>query len=104
MTLVDYGFFRVRPPEEDDSKILFFTNEKGEDWYELRRDVTEWDIVGRFVSAIFPTWVMVDAEGYVTNIEYDPSRLMPGDRRIIGTDLPENSIEIGQKYEDGKFV
>ena len=103
MKLADYGFFKVREPEGDDPKILWFSNESGEDWYELRKGLTEWDVVGRFVSARYPTWVMVDAEGYVTNVESDPSRLMPGDRRIIGTDLPQSSIQIGQKYEDGKF-
>lgn len=103
MELVDYGFFRVREPEPNEPKILWFVNEKGEDWYELRKTLTEWDVVGRYVSAIFPTWVMCDADGYVTNIEYDPSRLMPGDRRILGLDAPLSSVQVGQKYENGKI-
>jgi hypothetical protein len=100
MKIIDYGFFTVKEPEPG-NRVLLFTNEDGKDWYDLRRDLTEWDAKGVFISAIFPAWAMVDAEGVVTNVEYDPSRLMPGDRRVLGIDAPIKDIKPGMVYRDG---
>jgi hypothetical protein len=108
MRIVDYGFFK--PDMEEDTPdnpgphMLRFVNEKGEDWYEIRRGLTEWEEnTGKFVSAIFGAWAMVDGDGVVTNVEYDPSRLMPGHRRVIGIDASYKDIRPGWTYRDGKL-
>lgn len=103
MNIVDFGFFKVRPSPPD-QQILFFENEDGQDWYELRRGLTEWDEKGTFVNAVFGTWAMVDADGLVTNVEHDPSKLAPGDRRVIGIDGVPKGFRIGFFYRDGELV
>src|SRR6478609_868732 len=101
MIIVDFGMFHLRDPDPEGPVILFFENEEGQDWYDLRWALTEWDDRGKFVNAVFGAWAMVDAEGNVTNVEYDPSRLMPGDRRILGIDASHKAIKQGM-FWDGK--
>lgn len=101
--ITDYGFFRVIEPPPD-NVILLFANEEGQDWYDLRATLTNWDPAnGAFIDAIFPTWAMVDADGIVTNVEYDPSLLMPGDRRVLGVNAPIEDVHPGMIYADGKL-
>ena len=100
MEIVDFGFFHVIEPERS-NQILFFRNEEDQDWYELRMGLTEWDQQGDFVNAVYGAWAMVNSEGVVTNVEYDPSRLMPGDRRVLGIDANWKDIKEGIVYKDG---
>src|SRR4051812_19571467 len=103
--IVDYGFFRVRDTDPDEQQILYFVNDDGQDWYELRKTLTEWTPrTGKFISAIFPTWAQVDADGVVSHVDYDPSRLMPGDRRVLGIDAPIETITPGMIYRDGALL
>jgi len=103
MEITDYGFFRAMP-ERPRIRLLRFENEKGEDWYDLRRTLTEWEPdTGEFISAIFPAWALVDERGVVTNVEYDPSRLMPGDRRVLGIEAPLEDVHPGMIYRDGQL-
>lgn len=102
MNITDYGFFTVREPEPG-NVVLLFENEEGQDWYEIRKGLTNWTVNGVFIDAILPTWAMVDAEGIVTNVEYDPSRLMPGDRRVLGIDAPIDEVRTGMIYRDGEL-
>lgn len=99
MEIVNFGHFTANPGE---SGILFFTNEDGQDWYDIRFGLTEWDNRGNFINAIYGAWAMVDpATMKVTNVEYDPSRLMPGDRIVLGIDADWKTIQKGMIYEDG---
>jgi hypothetical protein len=101
MKIEDYGFFKA---EDGSDRVLYFVNERGEDWYDLRRQVMVWNRMnGDFVSSIFPTWAACDKDGYITNVEYDPSRLMPSDRRVLGIDAPLSDVKVGQKYEGGRI-
>lgn len=100
MNITDYGFFTVKEPESG-NVILLFVNEDGEDWYDIRATLTNWTVNGVFIDAILPAWAMCDAEGVVTNVEYDPSRLMPGDRRVLGIDASLDEIKPGMIYRDG---
>ena len=84
MEITDFGYFTVREPRRGEPSLLYFVNDLGQDWYEMRVALTEWDRNGVFVNAIYGAWAAVDAEGIVTNVEYDPSRLMPGDRTVLG--------------------
>ena len=103
MTFTDYGFFSVTEPVPG-SVVLSFANEEGKDWYDIRRNLTKWKReTGAFISAVYPTWAMVDADGVVTNVEYDPSRLMPGDRRILGIDAPIETVKPGMIFRDGEL-
>jgi hypothetical protein len=102
MEIVDFGFFHLRDPDPAGPVMLFFENEEGQDWYELRFALTDWEpATGKFINAVYGAWAMVDADGVVTNVEYDPSRLMPGDRRILGIDASHRDIRPGMLYRDG---
>lgn len=101
MIICDFGHFQTI--ERREVRILFFENEEGQDWYELRRGLTEWDSEGEYLTAVFGTWAMVDPEGFITNVEYDPSRLMPGDRTILGIDCRPEEIKVGMTYKDGNL-
>jgi hypothetical protein len=96
MEIVNFGHFTARSAD-----ILYFVNEEGQDWYELRRGLTNWDKRGGFVDAIYGAWAMVDHNGVVTNVEHDPSRLMPGDRTVLGIDASHEDIRVGMIYRDG---
>lgn len=100
MKIVNYGHFQTVNGKRG---TLYFSNEKGEDWYEIRKDLTNWDQYGEFIDAIFPTWVMVDKDGIVTNVEFDPSKLMPGDRTVLGIDAAIETIKPGMLWDKGKF-
>jgi hypothetical protein len=101
MEITDFGMFHLRDPDPAGPVILFFENQDGQDWYDMRWALTTWDREGRFINAVYGAWAMVDAAGIVTNIEYDPSRLMPGDRRILGIDAAIDEIQVGS-YWDGE--
>jgi hypothetical protein len=103
MEITDFGFFKMRDPGDQMAVILYFENEDGQDWYELRFALTQWDRMGRFINAIYGAWAAVDADGVVTNVEYDPSRLMPGDRRVLGIDASIEEIAVGMIYRDGQL-
>ena len=101
MIITDFGFFRVIEPPPG-NRVLLFQNDMGLDWYEMRRALTQWDQpTGEFVNAVYGTWAMADADGYITNVETDPSRLMPGDRRVLGIDADPGDIYVGLIYRDG---
>lgn len=105
MEITDFGFFHLRDPDPAGPVILFFENEDGQDWYEMRFALTEWEPdTGKFINAVYGAWAMVDADGVVTNVEYDPSRLMPGDRRVLGLDCGVDQIAPGMTYRDGKLT
>jgi len=104
MEITDFGFFKLRDPGDQLPVILYFENEEGQDWYEMRFALTEWDHMGRFVSAIYGAWAMVDADGVVTNVEHDPSRLMPGDRRVLGIDASIKDVMVGMIYREGALL
>jgi hypothetical protein len=108
-TIVDYGFFK--PIEEEDTPdnpgphLLRYLNDKGEDWYDIRRGLTEWEAnTGKFVSAIFGAWALVDEDGVITNVEYDPARLAPLNRRVLGIDAKWKDIRPGTIYREGNLV
>jgi hypothetical protein len=108
MKIIDYGFFL--PIEEEDTPenpgphLLRYENDRGEDWYTLRRDLMQWEPEnGKFVSAILGAWALVDEEGVLTNVEYDPSRLAPLRHRVIGIDTSHKDIRPGWTYRDGEL-
>lgn len=104
MEITDFGFFHIRDLDEFEPRVLHFENEEGQDWYEMRFALTEWDHMGRFVNAIYGVWAMVDADNVVTNVEHDPSRLMPGDRRVLGIDGTVKDVSVGMIYRDGQLL
>ena len=101
MEITDFGYFTVREPRRGEPSLLYFVNDLGQDWYEMRSALTEWDRYGVFVNAIYGAWAAVDADGIVTNVEYDPSRLMPGDRTVLGINADHTKIHKGMIW-DGK--
>jgi hypothetical protein len=101
MEITNFGHFQPKTT----TGIIFFENEEGHDWYDIRRGLTEWDERGGdFLNAIYGTWVMVSPDGVITNVEFDPSRLMPGDRTVLGIDAHHGEIEEGMLYRDGVIL
>lgn len=100
MQIVNFGHFTVAST----AGILLFTNEDGQDWYDLRSGLTTWGPRGEFVDAVYGAWAMVDKNGVVTNVEYDPSRLMPGDRTVLGIDADHAAIKEGMIYKGGQLT
>jgi hypothetical protein len=99
MQITNFGHFQtiIRSPR----KPICFENELGQDWYDMRKSLTTWDYHGEFVNAVYGAWALVDENGVVTNVEQDPSRLMPGDRTVLGIDADPEDIEPGMVW-DGK--
>lgn len=96
MDIVNFGTFQVKPGSVG---IIFFENEEGQDWYQLRYSLTEWAERGEFINAVYGAWAMVDPESMeITNVEYDPSRLMPGNKIVLGIDALHTDIHVGQIY------
>ena len=101
MEIVNFGHFKLTTT----SGIQFFANEDGQDWYDLRRSLTTWDEKGNFLTAIYGAWAMVDPVTLkVTNVEHDPSRLVPNDKLVLGIDANATDIAEWQLYVNGALV
>jgi hypothetical protein len=100
MEIVNFGYFT---PSADGS-IIFYTDEAGNDWYDLRRSLTQWAPDGSFLNAIYGAWATVDADGIVTHVEYDPSRLVPDNRTVLGIDAAPEEIEPGMQFTGTEFI
>jgi hypothetical protein len=83
--------------------VLTFVNELGQDWYEMRFALTQWDRYGGYLNAVYGAWALVDENGTITAVESDPSRLMPGDRTVLGIDADPADITLGMVW-DGKAL
>jgi len=102
MEIVNFGLFTPRT----EAGIVLFANEDGEDWYALRDGLTNWDKSnGAFINAVYGAWAMVDPSTMrVTNVEYDPSRLMPGNRIVLGIDASVKKVKEGMLYSNGALL
>jgi hypothetical protein len=101
MEIVNFGHFSYYVNEG----VPSFRNEEDQDWYDLRFALTRWEPrTGAFVDAIYGAWALVDSSGVITNVEYDPSRLMPGDRTVLGIDALSTEIHPGHLYQNGEIV
>ncbi len=101
MQIVNFGHFKLTST----SGIQFFTNEDGHDWYETRRGLTTWDEQGNFLTAIYGAWAMVDPVTLkVTNVESDPSRLVPNDKIVLGIDADVDDIAEGMLFSNGAII
>ena len=96
MEITNFGHFTANPQ----GAIVFYQNEDQQDWYDLRRGLTNWGEAGEFIDAIYGAWAMVDpATMRVTNVEYDPSRLVPHDKIVLGIDADHESIKVGMLFD-----
>lgn len=100
MNVHDYGKFTRYRPEGEPPNYIFMQNEDGQDWYELLRRIAKMD-GPVFVGADYPRFVAVE-DGIVTNVEVDPTRLVPINRTILGTS--DTNVRPGMLYRGGKFV
>lgn len=101
MEIVNFGHFKLTST----TGIQFFANEDGQDWYDLRRGLTTWDEQGNFLTAIYGAWAMVDPVTLrVTNVEQDPSRMVPNDKIVLGIDADAGDIAEGLLYQGGVLV
>lgn len=101
MEIVNFGHFKLTST----SGIQFFTNEDGHDWYETRRGLTTWDEQGNFLTAIYGAWAMVDPVTLeVTNVESDPSRLVPNAKIVLGIDADVDDIVEGMLFSNGAII
>ncbi len=101
MEIVNFGHFKLTST----TGIQFFANEDGQDWYDLRRGLTTWDEQGNFLTAIYGAWAMVDPVSLrVTNVEQDPSRMVPNDKIVLGIDADHEAISEGMIYQNGTLL
>ena len=108
MQHTNFGFF-TRGGDFASASTQWFTaygfiNEAGEDWYELRAGLTTWGDRGQFIDAVYGAWVTLDADGVVVNVEFDPSRLMPSDKTVLGLDMDPADIAVGMIWDGAEFV
>lgn len=101
MEITDFGHFTISDPNA--AGVVHYANQEGYDWYDMRRSLTDWEVTGAFVSAIYGAWAMVDADGVVTNVEYDPSRLVPDNKTVLGIDASHHDIAPGMIYREGRL-
>jgi hypothetical protein len=101
MQIVNFGTFKTAIH----GRMLFYVNEDGQDWYELRRGLTRWGEVGEFIDAIYGAWALVDPSTMrITNVEFDPSRLVPDNKIVLGIDADAGDIQAGMLFVDGAFI
>jgi hypothetical protein len=101
MEIVNFGNFTAIARE----CVEYYTNEDGLDWYEVRRALTEWGAAGEFISAVYGAWALVDPETMrVTVVEFDPSRLVPSGRIVLGIDADVGDIQAGMLFVDGALI
>ncbi|NTF33892.1 hypothetical protein [Rhizobium skierniewicense] len=101
MKIINYGHFTTSLQ----GNVFSYTNEAGQDWYEIRRGLTNWTESGEFIDAIYGAWVTVNVDTLlVTNVEYDPSRLVPDNRIVLGIDADWQDIKEGMLFKDGLLV
>ncbi|MCB5201725.1 hypothetical protein LH464_04430 [Neorhizobium sp. T786] len=96
MEIVNFGHFTTHQRDG----FLFHTNEDGQDWYELRNSLTTWAANGEFIDSIYGAWVTVTEKGVVANVEYDPSRIVPDNKTVLGVDADVENIRPGMLYSD----
>lgn len=102
MEIVNFGHFVAN---SDDGGIIYFRNEDGQDWYDLRFSLTTWTSAGAFINAVYGAWAAVDPTSMrVTNVEFDPSRLMPNNRIILGIDADPADIAVGNLFTGTSFL
>ncbi|PZR81670.1 MAG: hypothetical protein DI537_37895 [Stutzerimonas stutzeri] len=101
MEIVNFGNFVAN----SDGGIIYFRNEDNEDWYDLRLGLMTWTSAGTFVDAVYGAWAAVDPVTMrVTNVEFDPSRLMPNNRIILGIDADPADIAVGDLFTGTSLV
>jgi hypothetical protein len=101
MEIVNFGHFKPTST----TGIMFFANEEGQDWYDLRRSLTTWDERGNFLTAIYGAWAVVDPVSHkVQNVEYDPSRIVPMDKIVLGIDADVDDIAEGMLFSNGEII
>lgn len=102
MEITNFGHFQTVNPEA--IGMLCYVNEDGQDWYEMRRGLTKWEVsTGAFINAVYGAWATVDVDGVVTNVEQDPSRLVPDNRTVLGIDALYYEIKPGWLYRGGQL-
>jgi hypothetical protein len=60
-------------------------------------------VTGAYINAVYGAWATADADGVITNVERDPSRLIPDDRTVLGIDAKHTDIKPGMVYREGKL-
>ncbi|HBF31868.1 DUF4376 domain-containing protein [Rhizobium sp.] len=101
MQIVNFGTFN--PAIRD--CILFWINEDGQDWYEMRRGLTTWGEAGEFIDAVYGAWALIDPSTMrVTNVEFDPSRLVPCNKIVLGIDADVADIQVDMLFTGGSLI
>ena len=102
MDIVNFGHFKVVNPNRH---IIFYENEDGLDWYTLRAGLTTWtEQYGEFVDAVFGCFVTVNPDGIVIHVEYNPSRIVPDNKTVLGIDTDHKSVVKGMIWDGEKLL
>ncbi|QQM14037.1 hypothetical protein [Rhizobium phage vB_RleA_TRX32-1] len=101
MEIVNFGLFKPL----NDTGIVFYENEYQQDWYDLRKGLINWTDQGEFVDAVYGAWALVHPEdGVITNVEHDPSRLVPHNKIVIGIDASPSEVTPGMIFKEGALL
>lgn len=106
MEITNYGTFS----QVAAGGYFLYENQEGHDWNDMQmgRDdaypalvhLTE---LGAFVDSVHPVWAAV-VDGVVTNVERDPSRIVPNGATVLGIDAEFAEVIPGMRYIDGELL
>lgn len=107
MQIINYGHFT----RDVVGGFMWFKNELDQDWNAMQmgnqEGVPQLVVLGDagvFISSIHPVWCAVQ-NGVVTHIEFDPSRIVPDGKTVLGIDgVTMNDVEPGMLYQGGQLL
>jgi hypothetical protein len=84
VTIVDFGYFTG----ETVGGVCYMKDESGNDWYEMLKALTTWDIpTGAYINAVYGTFMTYNKDtGEIAQIEFDPTRIVPWFLGLIAVD------------------
>jgi hypothetical protein len=103
MEITDFGVFKMVEPTG--LGCLYFRDETGQDWYELRNRLANWKHEdGTPTDAVYGAWALADVQtGMIVCVEKTPLFLSPHYHRVLGIDADPKDVTIGMHYKDGEI-
>jgi hypothetical protein len=97
VTIVDFGYFTG----ETVGGVCYMKDESGNDWYEMLKALTTWDIpTGAYVNAVYGTFMTYNKDtGEIAQIEFDPTRIVPWFLGLIAVDAAYTDYPKDKKWQ-----
>lgn len=97
MIHTNFGFFTVSAQQKQG--FLHFTNEDGDDFYDLLRGLVQHESAFEHQS-VYGAWVTLNEDQTVRNVYADPSALVPAGAYVLGLDMDPDDIEVGMIWDE----